>query len=64
MDLERTLECGNSWNGTNMFMNEAWEDSNRLAVYTDASGTEDQGRISPYKFLVQCLSVRVKFTNQ
>ena len=24
----------------------------------------DQGRISPYKFLVPCLSVRVKFTNQ
>ena len=23
-----------------------------------------QGRISPYKFLVPCLSVRVKFTNQ
>ena len=45
MDLERTLECGNSWNGTNMFMNEAWEDSNTLAVYTDASGTEDLGGI-------------------
>ena len=24
----------------------------------------NQGRISPYKFLVPCLSVRVKFTNQ
>ena len=23
-----------------------------------------QGRTSPYKFLVPCLSVRVKFTNQ
>ena len=23
MDLERTLECGNGWNGTNTFMNEA-----------------------------------------
>ena len=50
MDLERTLECGNSscidnWNGTNMFMNEALEDSNTLALYTDASGTEDLGGI-------------------
>ena len=43
MDLERALECGNSWNGTNMFMNEAYEDSNTLALYTDASGTEDLG---------------------
>ena len=25
---------------------------------------KSQGRISPYKFLVPCLSVRVKFTNQ
>ena len=40
MDLERTLECGNSWNGTNMFMNEAQEDSN-----TDALSTEDLGSI-------------------
>ena len=23
-----------------------------------------KGRISPYKFMVPCLSVRVKFTNQ
>ena len=34
-----------NWNGTNMFMNEAWEDSNTLALYTDASGTEDLGGI-------------------
>ena len=29
-----------------------------------AHRNESQGRISPYKFLVPCLSVRVKFTNQ
>ena len=34
-----------NWNGTNMFMNEAYEDSNTLALYTDASGTEDLGGI-------------------
>ena len=27
-------------------------------------GLDFQGHISPYKFLVPCLSVRVKFTNQ
>ena len=45
------------------------EDQNSNIGYQEdpASNTgrlEDQGRISPYKCLVPCLSVRVKFTNQ
>ena len=50
-----------NWNGTNMFMNEAWEDSNTMALYTDASGTEGfggiygkewfQGRWQPHQML-------------
>ena len=32
-----------------------------IAIVNDSSS---QGRISPFKFLVPCLSVRVKFTNQ
>ena len=31
---------------------------------TMSTSGDIQGRISPYKFLVPCLSVRVKFTNQ
>ena len=34
-----------NWNGTNMFINEAWEESNTMALYTDASGTEGFGGI-------------------
>ena len=44
-DLRMWKQIIDNWNGTNMFMNEAQEDSNTLALYTDASGTEDLGGI-------------------
>ena len=50
-----------SWNETNMFMNEEWEDSSTLALYTDTSGIEGfrgiygtkwfQGRWQPHQTL-------------
>ena len=44
-DLRMWKQLIDNWNGTNMFMNEAKEDSNTLALYTDASGTQDLGAI-------------------
>ena len=38
-------------------------DINKTYVLSNLSDNRSQGLISPYKFLVQCLPVRVKFTN-
>ena len=42
-DLRIWKQLIDNWNGADMFMNEAQEDSNTLALYTDASGTESLG---------------------
>ena len=38
-------------------------DINKTYVLSNLSDSRSQGLISPYKFLVPCLPVRVKFTN-
>ena len=42
-DLKMWQRFIENWNETNLFMNEEWEDSSTLALYTDASGTEGFG---------------------